>query len=462
MENYRVLIYGIHRTSQWWSYLGRSLELGEAVVVTDLRGEGDISVVDDFYRELKRLRKMEKPDSGLMTESETLEIIARCRLLRWLDVKLSAAMVHAMAIAFDRVLDRFRPAVVLSFPIDRYVSDVLARRAAARGVPYLELTAAVFSGMSMLLHRGKLLQSPCTPDASLIETKRKEIASPVFVPSYVSEQLVFNRFKFIRTLAYFKARAIAFKLISWIKRDPLNLHYMDSQQFLGHKCRWKDIRVVNLVDRHWRNKLDGFDQEKRIFFGLQLFPEASIDYWIQPLELIDHENLVVEAVQAFSEAGYLVLVKDHPLQFGFRHTDLIQRMLLIKNVVLVPYEVPGNELVSISGVNFTCTGTLGLQSALAGKKSVVTDSYYSNEEDFIVFRSRDEIHSLPARVESKSFSSPLEIRQQRIVEHLMKGSFDGDIFTFKGFDKSSPSEKISVLAKSLRQQIINIVDGTIQ
>ena len=53
-------------------------------------------------------------------------------------------------------------------------------------------------------------------------------------------------------------------------------------------------------------------------FGLQLFPEASIDYWLRNVELIDHDNLVVDAARSFSEQGFLVLVKDHPSQFGFR------------------------------------------------------------------------------------------------------------------------------------------------
>ena len=50
----RALIFAIHNTVDWWHYLGLHMGWRHSTVVTDLRGEGDISVVDDFYRELRR------------------------------------------------------------------------------------------------------------------------------------------------------------------------------------------------------------------------------------------------------------------------------------------------------------------------------------------------------------------------------------------------------------------------
>lgn len=456
-SNQRVLIFGIHRTVEWWRYLGQNMGWDDSVVVTDLRGEGDVSIVADFYVEMKRLRREPTPHSPLLSDAEVDDVIARCRTLRWLDRRLAVMMTFAMAVVLDRVLDRVRPGVVLSFPIDRYVKDVLERLARKRGVPYLELTASVVPGMSMLLRRGALVQSVQGPSDELTRQKTDEIASPVFLPSYVPRESKYTRAKFVRTLGYFRARALALRTISYLQRDPLNLHYLDAQPFLGHKCRWKDIRIVGLCDTNWRDTLHGFAQDKRVLFGLQLFPEASIDYWIRNAELIDHENLVVEAATAFSNAGYLVLVKDHPLQFGFRQTDVLERLRTLVNVVIVPYDVPGNELLGLVGVNFTCTGTLGLQAALAGLKSVVTESYYSNNNDFIVFRRRDEIGQLPTRAAVASFGEPLIKRQQRIIRNLLLGSFEGDFFSFKGFDAGNPAPSALTLSHALGRRLDQLI-----
>ena len=456
-SNSRLLIFGIHRTVDWWRFLGEHCGWG-SVVVTDLRGQGDVSIVDDFYAELKRQKRLSAPASTLLDAAAVDEVIARCRTLRWLDRHLASAMVHAMAIALGRVLDRFEPQAVLSFPIDRYVKDVLERLARARNIAYLELTASVVPNMSMLLRRGALVTSREEPCRERMRNTAQELSSPTFVPSYVAGRSRYTRGKFVRTLGYYRLRAAALKAISWLERDPLNLHYLDAQPFLGHKCRWKDIRVVTLCDLQWRAKLDAFPREKRVLFGLQLFPEASIDYWIDNLQLIDHENLVVEAAQAFSDAGYQVLVKDHPLQFGFRHTDVLDRLRTIRNVVLVPYDVGGAELLTLVGVNFTCTGTLGLQAALGGLVSVVTDSYYSNERDFVVFRQRGDVAGLPARVAQASFDMPLPARRERIVEHLLRGSFDGDFFSFKAFDARRPSPQAVQMAAALGRRLDQLQD----
>jgi hypothetical protein len=156
-----------------------------------------------------------------------------------------------------------------------------------------------------------------------------------------------------------------------------------------------------MCEPDWRRHLQHVAPSRRVLFGLQLFPEASIDYWIDNLDLVANEALVVEAAQAYAGSGYLVLVKDHPLQFGFRRTQLLEQLRAIPNVVIVPYEVGGNELLDLCAVNFTCTGTLGLQAALLGKVAVGTDSYYTNDDDFVIFRKRSEIPGLPARSESR-------------------------------------------------------------
>jgi hypothetical protein len=425
--------------------------------VTDLRGEGDLSVVDDFYAELKRIRRRPDPQFSLLSPEEVADVLARCRTLRWLEPELAHAMTHAMATVLDRVLDRVRPRVVLSFPIDRYVKDVLARLAEARGAPYMELTAAAVPAAAMLIQRGRLLEDDFEPPSENVDEAIALLAAPNFVPSYVPRRSRYNALKFVRTLGYFRARALAFRIISRIKRDPLNLHYLDAQPFLGHKCRWRDIRVVRMCEPDWRRHLQHVAPSRRVLFGLQLFPEASIDYWIDNLDLVANEALVVEAAQAYAGSGYLVLVKDHPLQFGFRRTQLLEQLRAIPNVVIVPYEVGGNELLDLCAVNFTCTGTLGLQAALLGKVAVGTDSYYTNDDDFVIFRKRSEIPGLPARSESCDLGAvALRARQERIVRKLLRGSFEGDFFSFRDFDPRRPEGALQ-LAHALGNRLDRLI-----
>lgn len=455
-----VLIYTIHRVEPWWAQVGRHMGYEKSSTVSDLRGEGDYSVIDDFYAAYRRFYRAKVTYSPLLDEAQVADIIARCRLLRWLPLRKATAMALAMAEAFEKVLDSVRPSVIVAFPMDRYVSDVLERVGAARGIPFYELTASAVPNMSMLLHRGRLITRTAEPDPSLVDQIVSDIANPLFTPAYVQGAKRFTPAKWLMVFCYFRIRGWFFKGLSWLKRDPLGLHYMDAQSFLGHKPHISDIRICNWVEGDWRDKIKTFPLEKRLFIGLQLFPEASIDYWIEDVPMIQHEDLLFDVAEAFTGAGYVILVKDHPLQFGFRQVGLINRLKSLPNVVLVPYEVSGNEVLDVCGVNFTCTGTLGMQAALMGKKSITTNCYYTTQEDFIHVKTRAEVAGLPARVEGTHLPVDLGARQRRIIINLLKGSFTSDFFSFQEFDLVNPNPAVAELGVRLGNEIaLSGVDG---
>lgn len=444
-----ALVYAINRTDRWWKFIAGNLGFARHLVVSDIRGAGDRDTVDDFNAEYRRQRRLSDIQTLVFEDHEVRDIIARCRLLRWLDPRQARCMVAAMERAFTRVLDEARPTVVVSFPIDRYVSDVLERLARHRGIPYVELTASLADGLCMLMYRGQLLKVSPPPGQEELDRLVKAVANPSFTPSYVQRATRFTPARWLKTFGYFRLRGWAFKAISFVKRDLRSLHYLDAQSFLAHKPRLRDLRVLRLVDWDWRAALERFPQSRRVFFGLQLFPEASIDYWLADIRLLDYENLVVRAAKAFSDAGYLVLVKDHPSQFGFRQRELLERLKSVPNTVFLPYEVSGNEVVSLVDTNFTLTGTLGLQSALLARASVVAPTYYVTPGDFVLFGDPSEVAELPQRVAAWRAADHLDVRQRRMLSHLMQGSFEGDFFSFRGFRPDSATPGTLLLARNL-------------
>jgi hypothetical protein len=448
-----ALVISIHGVDEWWRHIAENLGYEKSATLSDLRGEGDFNIIDDFYPAFRRFYKDNAGSSTLLSSDEIEDVIARCRLLRWLPRRKAVAMALAAAEAFEKILSEFDPAVIISFPIDRYTKDVWERRARAHNIPYYEFTASAFPEMAMLLYRGQLVQRSRPVEPALVEEKRLEIASPSFTPSYVKKKNTYTAFKFLKIFCYFRLRGWFFKGLSWWKRDPLNLHYLDAQSFLGHKPKLSDVRITGIVDQDWREKLEAFPKSKRLFLGLQLFPEASIDYWVRDLGLVDYENMIVEMVEAFDDAGFQILVKDHPLQFGFRQVALLDRLKQSPGVVLIPYDVSGNEVMSLVETNFTLTGTLGLQAALTGLKSIATDNYYTNDDDFILFRSREEIRQLPRRVMETTLPAALTERQNRIITSLLEGSFESDFFSFKGFDTAAPKPSIAEMARILGEQV---------
>ncbi|KQW83016.1 capsular polysaccharide export protein, LipB/KpsS family [Brevundimonas sp. Root1279] len=448
-----ALIYAIHRTHDWWRHVGQNLGFDQVTVLTDRRGEGDRWITDAYYAAYRARLKARDAASSLLTAEEVADVIARCRVLRWLAIRQSTAMVLAMADAMDAQLEAARPDYVISFPIDNYNQDVLARLSRKRGLPYFEVTASALPEMCMLMHRGKLITSDRPPLPLEVEAKIHEIADPLFTPAYVQGQAAYTRSRFLKTLGYFRIRAAFFKLYSWIRRDRLNTHYLDAQPVLGHKPRWRDVRVTEMVEYDWDQKLAAFPDERRVLFGLQLFPEAAIDYWVDDLALLRHEDMLVEIARRLTTAGYQVVVKDHPLQFGFRQTGLLDRLKAFENVVVVPYEVSGNALLARCGVNVTATGTLGLQAGLLGRQSVTCEAYYATEGDFVVLKRWADLETLAVELVRHGGPASLHDRQARIVTQLLRGSFAADFFSFRGFDPKAPNPAAAELGKRLGERL---------
>lgn len=449
-----VLIYSIHRLYDWWRHVGDNLGFQSVTVLSDQRGKGDLSVTDAFYAAFRRFHASRAVASPHLTEADVDDVIARCRVLRWLPRPRSVAMALAMAEAVEGVLDRVKPDVCVSFPIDSYVSDVLARRARARGVPYFEVTTSALPDMCMLMHRGRLIDSKSPADLQMVEARIAEIADPRFTPAYVQGQAPYTRGRFLRTLAYFRLRAVAFQVIAALKRDRLNLHYLDAQPCLGHKARWRDARIADLVDRDWEVRFADFPRERRVLMGLQVFPEAAIDYWIEDRDLIRHEDFLFEAAEHLTAADFQIAVKDHPLQFGFRQTDLLDRLKTLPNVVVIPYDISGNAMLALCGVNLTATGTLGLQAALLGDTSVTGEAYYvTDEEDFVVVRQGADTPALPDEILARTPPPSLHERQRRIIERLMRGSFRAEFYSFRGFDRANPNAGATELGRQLGAQL---------
>lgn len=448
-----VLIYAIFRTEPWWTHVGRHMGMERTTVLTDTRGRGDRWVTDDFYDAYRRFKTSGDKASLLVTEAEVADAIARCRVLRWLPGDQASAMVLAMAEAMNKALEDLQPDAIVSLPIDSYVTDMLERMGKARGIPHFELTASALPGMSMLLYRGQLITTQQAPEASAVAARVAEIADPEFAPQYVQNAKIFTKAKFYRTQAYFRLRGAFFNLYAKAIRDPFNLRCLDAQMWLGHKAGPSDARVVDMVEHDWQTKLDAFPKNRRVLFGLQVFPEAAIDYWLDDLNLVDQEHVLIDLAQRLSEAGFLIVVKDHPLQFGFRQAAFLERLQTIPNVVLVPYEVSGNAMLAQCGVSVTATGTLGLQAALLGNASVTGQAYYVVDEDFLVLKTIADLAEMPDRLLNASAPPSLNDRQGRIITHVLKGSFDGPFMSLFGFKAAAPSEEAGQLGRELGQQM---------
>jgi hypothetical protein len=428
----RIVFFTIHRTTPWWTYLASRIDFADVTVLSDLRGEGDYCLVDDFYR------FMRKGDAAAVAlarfgEDGCADIVRRCRVLRSLDRDLAMRMIGGMTQAIDLAFDRLDPRLILTFTMDRYVMDVMERIARSRGVNFLEMTTSAIPDQVIFQHRGQpfLLREPSSAE---LDEAVEVLCSQDFAPVYVRDAKKFSLGKFWQVFTYFSVRGAFFDIWRFLRRDPYNCHYLDALKRLKHKVRMGDAAVLGLLRKDWQARLDAVPKNRRVFYGLQLFPEASLDYWLKSPDMLDHDDAVVRYCEVLGNAGYHTFIKDHPLQFGFRRRELIERLSRMPSVTCVPYDVTANYLIERCDISVTFTGTIGYQAALAGLCSVVTEVYYADEEHYLHVRNFSEIDHIVERIEQWRPPADLDVARREIVRKLVAAGAIGSYFTWKNFD----------------------------
>lgn len=447
----KVVFFSIHSTTRWWKYLASCLDFADGVVLSDLRGEGDWVLVDDFYRFMRK-GDAEAVAISRFGEDGCAEIVLRCRSLRSLDRNLALRMIGGMAQAIERAFDNLDPGLIVTFTIDRYVTDVMERLARARKIDFLEMTTSIIPNEVIFMRRGRLIRLR-DPSDEQVDSAVETLCQTDFAPVYVRDAQRFSTWRFWCLFGYFTLRGAFFNLLRFVRRDPLNLHYLDSLKRLKHKVRLGDVAVLEMVAPDWEMRLKKVALDRRIFLGLQLFPEASMDYWLRSLDMLPHDDVIVRYCEVLGEAGYHTFVKDHPLQFGFRQRELFEKLSKLPFVTLVPYDVPANLLIRQCTISVTFTGTIGFQAALAGLCSVVSEPYYATEQHYLHVRTFGEIRDLVERLARWQPHENLNEARRAMVRHLVAASVKGDYFTWRSFDKEKPAMRASVepLVRSLNE-----------
>ena len=341
-------------------------------------------------------------------------------------------MIVAYEAVFENLFSEFKCHYIFSFPIDRYPMDVMNRVALRYNIRQIEITVCLFKETSMFLERGQAIEIPTAIKKNVsYEEAYNTLVSKNYKPSYVKKNK-YNLLKWFKVFFWQYARDIAFKFIMLIENDRKSLHYLDSQMYLAHKVNISDVSIKKYQDKNYFEFMMKSPKSRNVIVALQLYPEASIDYWVKNLEIVKYEKFMLKIFKEMSSRGFNIFLKDHPLQFGFRQIKFIRESKKIKILYYLPYDSDINIMMKYCSTSLTTTGTIGLQACLNGLNSIVTNSYYSNSSDFYVYNNIDDIKNILDKIVNKSnLKIDLKKERERIIKHIYNISFYGDILSFR-------------------------------
>lgn len=425
-EMTNLMIFTRRNTTNRWRYIAERLEFADKVTIVGLLDDGcDLNVMPSFYKYYR------KGDSAKFALAEIgmdvcKEMIQRCRLLRNLKRDFALRLIGAMWQAIAEILDRLKPDLLLSFMVDFYPVDILQRLLKQHSIPFFGLSGGILKDrlICSVLGEYNFIHKPTSAD---LEQSLAEILTPTFAPSVVATKK-YNFPRFFMTKLSWDARTLMLKTLQILYKEPLNPEYMTTPKVGDdYYVRWQDWKVTQYIDTQWEQKLDLVLFDKRVFIGLQYYPEATTDYWVRDVRLADSVSSLTEIAKVLTENGFTIFLKDHPVMFGLRRKEIYENLSQFSNVVFVPYEVTGQELIDRCKTIFTWTGTIGIQAAFAGRCPVVSTTYYRTSEDFICLDTWEDIASLPTQINNFQLPDNLDEVRNRVIYKVCSSHIPGSL-----------------------------------
>lgn len=147
---------------------------------------------------------------------------------------------------------------------------------------------------------------------------------------------------------------------------------------LGGFALRKKFYEWNKLNRSFKKEYESFARypdlsKKFIYVPLHMQPERSTS---AQGDIFVSQKLMLDILSAALPKDWVMYVKEHPAQWSIRRTHMgryagyYREMAHIKNVVLVPMEVPSAEMINKAQTVATVTGTSLWEAVLSGKPSL--------------------------------------------------------------------------------------------
>jgi hypothetical protein len=427
-----VMVLARRNMEKEWKYISNKLIAKQVTIVSFLNNGCDVNVMPSFYDHYRNKNTYEFALLKIGTE-ECQDIIRRCRLLRNISQQMALKMIGAMWLTWEQEIDRLQPDLLLSTMVDFYAADILHRLLMQRNIPFIGLGGSILKNQVLCTAIGEY-NFFTEPDLQTIEKAFLEIMMPTFAPTIVTRE--YNFATLLKTKLFWNCRRIFLSVLKTLHRDPLNPEYLITPKpGNDYYIRWRDWRVTRYMDANWREKLNKVHFDNRVFVGLQYSPEATTDYWVRDIRLSNCISSLTEIAKVLTNKGFTLFVKDHPVMFGLRRTDIYESLSQIAHVVFVPYEIKSQDMIDLCKTSLTWTGTIGIQAALAGRCPVTCSTYYRTEEDFVPLDRWEDIALLPERINNFQLPDQLTLEKvrKRVIQRLCSACIPGHM-EWLGFD----------------------------
>jgi hypothetical protein len=372
-----------------------------------------------FNKEFDQMRGV-----TLIGSNVDLEIIRRCRLLRAYESDLALKYVITTRKVVLCILDKIKPRLFISGSVDQYLHDILFQECEKKNIATAGFIRTFINGYYRISNRGEYHKSRDVSDLE-VEKVKCRLMDTSYIPDNLISLKKSLRKTYISIMVKNILRVVWFNIVRQLPTYRHQYH-CNASYLITRSEGLHFFPMRQLGDANWKTSID--INKKTVFFPLQHFPEATIDYWVDDLKLINYINVVSMVLSKLS-SEFNVLVKEHPGVWGYRKPNFYKSIISNnKSLIVVPTEELSNSCVDISDAVFVLTGSIGFEAALRGKLVLtLTDTYYLASCKELIHRlpwdfTLEEIKSLIDKTEQYVLT---EKKQHSMVRYILNGCQPG-------------------------------------
>jgi hypothetical protein len=422
-----ILIYSRKNIYNWASnfknYILSTNHCAE--IITELTFDGDIKLGNIFNE------KMQQTTTKFCVFSvyEINDIILRCRLLRSLDYELANKMVITYTNILDKLFLEKKITHFISLRVDNYFLDIVYRLSRIRSYRFIGLWKnAILKNQLFITAKGEfnfLNES----NQQIIDKFEQTLLSNDFKATSIKNRNEFFTIKSLQIFLIAYIRASILFILRLYHKDYYGYRYLTTPFYVkDYKLNIKNIFSHIVFTRKWRDVLENRDVKNKLFIGLQVNPEATIDYYVNDSNLINIEKVIKKIISITQNTNIIIFIKDHPNMLGKRSFKFLTNIKKLKNVYIIPSFIDSNYVINQVNSTFTWSGTVGLQSAARGKCSIIVDSPYYHPDFYYKINTFKDLDLIPNYILNhtikKLTKDDLSILSKRVTDSLFEGNLD--------------------------------------
>ncbi|WP_165043839.1 hypothetical protein [Adlercreutzia sp. ZJ138] len=311
-----------------------------------------------------------------LTEDVFRDVVSRDRFLVNCDVTRARRVVGRVWAGLEGLFDKKDFDLVYSYAIDCYCSDVCAKIAKDRGIPFVSFVASFIKGYMMFTTYGERMRLGRKVSDDEVQRVYKLLSEDGFLPKSEEKNIKKSDISAIR---FYLRRRIIESFVNPVRR----LIHGDQDNQLYATEMLRERKLSDFYCKGWSSILhdmEDYDVDVRqsIYFPLHYVPEASTSYWLNRVAPLGYSDYVCDVIER-SDPSVMFYVKEHPAMFGRRELNFYERLSNYENVRLVHAMVRSNSMLRAFDNVLVDDGTVGVEALLRGKRVLSLEgNYYSD------------------------------------------------------------------------------------